>query len=334
MCKFSIIIPVYNVELYLHRCLDSICTQVLEDWECILVDDGSTDKSGDICDEYMRKGDRIRVIHKVNGGVSSARNRGIEESCGEWLVFVDADDFVTDDYLSSMVLHTDCDYIITGHTEILKDGDVNRAISDIDKKFERQDLRKLLSQYLYTIQFVTPWAKAFKRSLIEQNAIRYNEAMVMSEDGMFSFTYLMYCRSIYVLHDAKYKYTLYKGEDENRFRWAMDAEKMLYHIDIISRGYTDLCNKLVFTCDTYVSATAFAFVRCYCRYLERDKKCFTEPLKNIKAVLTHPFIKQGMFGKPQNIFSKDGLYYYAFVFISALGLYRPLLYVIMRFYMK
>lgn len=333
MCKFSVIIPVYNVRPYLNSCLDSICAQKYSDWECILVDDGATDGSGRICDEYAQKDSRFRVIHKANGGVSSARNRGIDESTGEWLVFVDADDFVTDDYLSSMDCHTDCDYIITGHTEILKDRSIDRSISDVDKKFEEEDLRKLLSLSLYTIQFITPWAKAFRRSLIDKYHICYDEGMVMSEDGMLSFTYLMHCQSVYVLHDAKYKYNLYK-ENENRFRWAMNAEKVLRHINIISNVYKDLCSIQHFTCDTYVSATAFAFVRCYCRYLERDKKCGSEPLANIKSVLMHPFIRQGMFGKSRNVFSKDGLYYYAFACVSALGLYRPLIYGIMRIYMK
>ena len=89
----SIIVPVYNVEKYLQRCIESILTQTETDFELLLIDDGSKDKSGLICDEYAQKDKRVNVIHKENGGVSSARNLGIEKANGEWMCFIDADDF-------------------------------------------------------------------------------------------------------------------------------------------------------------------------------------------------------------------------------------------------
>ena len=90
----SIIIPVYNSEVTLRRCLDSVISQSISDWELILIDDGSTDKSGEICEEYASKDKRIKVFYKKNGGVSSARNVGLDNAKGEWIAFVDADDFV------------------------------------------------------------------------------------------------------------------------------------------------------------------------------------------------------------------------------------------------
>ena len=92
MPKVSIIVPVYKAEAYLHRCVDSILIQTFEDFELILIDDGSPDRSGEICDEYAAKDPRIRVFHKENGGVSSARNLGIENMIGEFVSFIDADD--------------------------------------------------------------------------------------------------------------------------------------------------------------------------------------------------------------------------------------------------
>lgn len=94
MPKVSIIVPVYKAEAYLHRCVDSILAQTFTDWELLLIDDGSPDRSGDICDEYANKDTHIRVIHKENGGVSSARQRGQEEACGEYTIHVDPDDWV------------------------------------------------------------------------------------------------------------------------------------------------------------------------------------------------------------------------------------------------
>lgn len=94
MPKVSIIVPVYKAEGYLHRCVDSILAQTFTDWELLLIDDGSPDRSGEICDEYAQKDSRVRVIHKENGGVSSARQRGQDEACGEYTIHVDPDDWV------------------------------------------------------------------------------------------------------------------------------------------------------------------------------------------------------------------------------------------------
>ena len=102
MAKVSVIVPVYNVEKYLKQCLDSIVDQTLEDLEIVLVDDGSVDSSGTICDEYAKKDARIKVIHKKNGGLSDARNVAIDIAKGEYITFVDSDDYVTDDYVESL----------------------------------------------------------------------------------------------------------------------------------------------------------------------------------------------------------------------------------------
>ena len=93
MPKVSVIIPVYNVEQYLNRCIDSVLNQTYKDFEIILVDDGSTDKSGEICDVYAEKDSRITVIHKENGGLSDARNFGIDAARGDFLTFLDSDDY-------------------------------------------------------------------------------------------------------------------------------------------------------------------------------------------------------------------------------------------------
>lgn len=104
--KISIIVPVYNTEKYIHACIDSILSQSITDFELLLINDGSTDWSGEICYEYAQKDSRIRVFHKKNGGVSSARNLGIEEAVGDYLHFVDADDIVLSgayEYLNTVI---------------------------------------------------------------------------------------------------------------------------------------------------------------------------------------------------------------------------------------
>lgn len=111
MPQISVIVPVYNAERYLHRCVDSILSQTFSNFELLLINDGSKDSSGAICDEYAAKDPRVRVFHKENGGVSSARNLGLDNACGEWIAFVDSDDWISENYLESMlVFDTDINF--------------------------------------------------------------------------------------------------------------------------------------------------------------------------------------------------------------------------------
>ncbi len=110
---FSIIVPVYNAEKTLQRCVDSILAQTFEDFELILINDGSKDQSGDICDEYAAKDSRVKTVHKTNGGVSSARNAGLRIAQGEYIAFIDSDDYIDNDYLLGFK-HYDADLIISG----------------------------------------------------------------------------------------------------------------------------------------------------------------------------------------------------------------------------
>ncbi len=103
--KISVIVPVYNVEQYLPRCIDSILAQTFTDFELLLIDDGSRDNSGKICDEYAEKDSRIRVFHKENGGVSSARNVGLDNTCGEYVSFIDSDDWIGPSFLPLIPQH-------------------------------------------------------------------------------------------------------------------------------------------------------------------------------------------------------------------------------------
>ena len=113
--KISVIVPVYNAEKYLRRCIDSILAQTFTDFELLLIDDGSTDSSGKICDEYAKKDRRIRVFHKENGGVSSARNVGLSHLRGNWVYFVDSDDYLSPQHLQNYVNYLDADIIYQGY---------------------------------------------------------------------------------------------------------------------------------------------------------------------------------------------------------------------------
>lgn len=151
MPKVSIIVPVYKAEAYLHRCVDSILAQTFTEWEMILVDDGSPDRSGEICDEYAKKDSRIRVIHKENGGVSSARQRGLDESIGEYTIHADPDDWVEPTMLAEMYQKAkdeDADIVMTDFFQ--NKGHCQEYIGQKPKEINRKEvLRELLFQQLH-----------------------------------------------------------------------------------------------------------------------------------------------------------------------------------------
>jgi len=134
MPKISVIVPVYNVEKYLAKCIDSILAQTFTDFECILINDGSPDNSPAICDEYAKKDERMKVIHKENGGVSSARNTGLDIAQGEWITFADSDDWVDENYLELMysnAIKNNCDLSICGFKSVDEKGNINAVFSII-----------------------------------------------------------------------------------------------------------------------------------------------------------------------------------------------------------
>ena len=168
----SIIVPVYKAVKFLHQCVDSILGQTFSDWELLLVDDGSPDRSGEICDEYGKIDDRIRVIHKKNGGVSSARNAGLDVAQGKWLAFVDSDDWCEPDYLK--------DFFSTGEklkeTDIVLQGRKDEVNGSVIQSFVLREgiytniAEGMLENNLLT--FGAPYCKLFPRTLLEANHIR------------------------------------------------------------------------------------------------------------------------------------------------------------------
>lgn len=203
--KISIIVPVYNVEKYLHRCIDSILNQTFTNFELLLIDDGSTDTSSRICDEYVKKDNRIRVFHKKNGGVSSARNVGLNNATGEWIAFVDSDDRVDDIWLEKYNdnIDIDTDIIFQGYVREEKnnkqlffyyDNPNQKGTKDIISELEQRDL------------FGWTWIKIFKANIIRKHNLRFNENISMSEDLIFTLEFCLHINRIKVLSSTTYHY--------------------------------------------------------------------------------------------------------------------------------
>lgn len=195
----SIIIPVYQIEESIERCVNSIVAQSYTDWELILVNDGSKDHSGEICDKLSTTDPRIHVVHKQNGGVSSARNVGINAAKGEWIVFVDGDDVIGIDYLRQISQNSDYDFIVFGmaidkyHPNGILAESYSKLISDtyiIDIK----DLPNSFACIFRSLNMDSSCCKAFRKSIIDRNNLRFNVQMVCYEDFEFVIRYLECCK--------------------------------------------------------------------------------------------------------------------------------------------
>lgn len=203
--KISIIIPVYNAEKYLRECLDSILNQSFQDFEILLINDGSTDGSPAICDEYAAKDWRVKVFHKENGGVSSARNLGLDHANGEWITFVDSDDFLNDNFidekLNRYLKNLSFDLIIN-NAFIYSTINKYQRYSFVERTLTTKDFLKY-----YGLTIVdTPWAKFFKRSIIKKSQIFFNEQFNLGEDLLFNMNYLLYSNKIALIDHPFYNY--------------------------------------------------------------------------------------------------------------------------------
>lgn len=213
---FSVIVPVYNVEKYLHRCVDSILAQSYSDFEVLLVDDGSMDKSGTICDEYALKDNRIRVFHQANAGVSAARNKGIDEAKGEYVIFVDSDDYILQTRLLNIKK---------------KSADMPDFVCIFAKAFEYFGASTLSLNpriYEWAIKLCVVWNAAFRLNIIKENGIRFDESLCHGEDSLFVLDFLCNTDTIVFLNKYDYIYQTNNVGGLNQRNQGFDKELDVY----------------------------------------------------------------------------------------------------------
>lgn len=217
MPTVSIIVPVYNAQAYLPKTLDSLLSQNFRDFELILINDGSKDDSGRICDEYAKTDKRIRVIHKENGGVSSARNRGLDEAQGKYIMFCDSDDFIESDFAEALVEtakeEEDC-LVLAGITELRDNGKAKDAlcpeypegatVSLSNREF--CDLYVKLNLKTPFLLMNMPYNKLFTRSIIEKHNIRFDTSIHYNEDFIFNLHYLDKVGQVKIYNKSIYNY--------------------------------------------------------------------------------------------------------------------------------
>lgn len=226
MPKLSIIIPVYNVEKFLHKCITSIINQKFKSFELILINDGSTDKSGEICEYYAKKDSRIKVIHKQNSGVSDARNAGIDIAKGTYISFVDSDDYVNEymfEKLYDSTSHEQFDLIVSG---IIFERKNNTEWQNKIMEYEAFDFRGfnfIIKELFLSYLLYNPVAKLYKKDIIERNNIRFRSDMSFGEDPVFNCEYIKYISSLKTIDKCYYNYvkhgeiSLSNRYDSNKF---------------------------------------------------------------------------------------------------------------------
>lgn len=203
--KYSVIIPVYNSEKTLGRCLDSILNQAFSDYEILLINDGSADCSDEICREYAKAHPQIRYFAKENGGVSSARNLGLNEAKGEYILFADSDDYVSSDYFEVINKSVDevCpDLLLFGYRNF---GGVESAWdTGVFYESTESGVARRVSQVMRQYLLSSLLSKVFRRDIIESNRLRFDGDLAIAEDLAFIFAYAMHIRSMASIEDRLY----------------------------------------------------------------------------------------------------------------------------------
>lgn len=230
MTKVSFIIPVYNAEKCLGKCLDSIISMSFKDWEVILVDDGSKDTSVGMCDSYAEKDSRIKAFHKKNGGVSSARNFGLLKASGEYVTFVDSDDYVNENYLSFFVQEDVDEDVIFSSYRLFIGEEKNKIPFDVILN-EKKDVVDFVSKYLYSKHMMAPWGKFFKHNLIQGQ--QFDETLRRGEDTTFCIMSLNECQSLRTVGESVYYYDLPASDS----KYSMSLESATSHMKAIFQAY-------------------------------------------------------------------------------------------------
>lgn len=226
MSRISIVIPLFNAEKFLRRCLESIQAQTYTNWECILIDDGSTDSSKEICNEYAQKNSRFRVFCKKNGGVASARNLGIEHAAGEWLTFVDADDYIDQDYLESLIISQtryNSEWALCGLKKYCKDGSLKWERKYQESVYSKEEFGKFLNKGSLS-KHKGPYAKLYKMSIIEMHHLRFVQGAFTGEDEIFIYRYFLYCSKISLSTCTGYNYMETEGALTSQGTFPYDNE--------------------------------------------------------------------------------------------------------------
>ena len=299
---FSIILPVYNVEKYLEECVNSILAQTFKDYEIILVDDGAKDNSPAICDDFAKKYSQIKVIHKENGGQSTARNTGFNAACGEYVIFLDSDDFITDENffedIYNKIQEANSDIVLYKYSKYFDNTkaldkctfslNFAESITDSDEMLE-----SLVRNDAY---YGMAWIKAFRRKIAVDNNIEFDTNLVC-EDMDWYFNLVLYADKISAIDKSYIAYRQREGSVTSSLKlknltdyiFTMEKwNKKIKEVDISDKKRTALMGALA----KYYSNMFITYIR----VPDNEKKKHIKRIKDISDILDH-----SMSSRPQQI---------------------------------
>lgn len=269
----SIIIPVYNVENYLPKCIDSLLNQSYKDLEIILINDGSADNSGKICDEYANIDSRVKVVHQANSGVSVARNVGMREAKGEWITFIDSDDYVNNNFstLCENLKNLDSDLIISPLNKI------NNENETIDINIDNNSFHNIIRNSKLNIS--SCWSKFYKKEIALTT--QFLPSATIAEDKEFVIKVLINSKKITIIDKPFYEYVNRENSAMND-KAARFIQKLIFSTDKI---FEDI---RLLNCDEKIkqdiieefSSNLFGIFRFYLKCLKQDKKLIKNLIKD------------------------------------------------------
>lgn len=269
--RLTIIIPVYNAEEYLDRCLSSVLEQGFPSYEVILVDDGSTDSSPLICERYSATDPRFRTVHKENGGVSSARNAGLDLAKGEFVMFVDSDDVLLPDALERMFENVlEEDMILGGFTAFIAGVPHKEVLPHYDRVYRGGEMTSFYQDNIRRNceMLDAPWAKLFRRKTI--GSLRFCDDLKYAEDKLFVFGFLTGCRSVRTCHVPVYGYYIRPGSLGSD----LTSDSHLVQLRRFLPRYAVILSELSQTCPSSDKLLSLYHKDIVCRYVFRILNIF------------------------------------------------------------
>lgn len=261
----SVIVPVYNVEKYIDRCVNSIIQQSYENLEIILIDDGSSDNTASLCDELALSDDRITVFHNTNHGPSFSRNFGLEKSIGEYITFIDSDDWIENDYVEKLIQpYYQEDIELTICPYYMDYPSYNLTI-EADKRKLTQILNKDLS-YLYYLT-MGPCCKMYKKSIIDKFSIRFPYNIAFSEDRVFNYMYMENCHNYMYIDKVLYHYCHYKEGSLSQSR-SMKSFEDAVRVLKLEREFLNKINAL--HKNQIIFESAWFYLGCFAKVTDGD----------------------------------------------------------------
>lgn len=284
MPKVSIIVPIYNAERYLNKCIKSILFQHYQDFELILVNDGSYDSSGKICEKYASVNTHVKVLNLKNEGASTARNKGLNIATGDFVWFIDADDWIEKDFLCSIDWSHMPDILYFGYNRI-ENTTTEKCKIECDSEVYTENYGEILNKLFVSKEqfFGFTWNKIFSRKIIEDYQIRFNEDLIIKEDEVFTLEYCKYISNVGISSATPYNYRIIQGSishsvgnRKKMLELALYLEKEIdncsYPLKLRNSFRIAICDYLVqamFEANT--DSELLSIVKKYCEFIGHNK---------------------------------------------------------------